>query len=148
MYQKLSSLPITILETLKIFLNNASTKSAIVSMVTSRLDYCNDFSVESMMISFGNLDAKGATLDLVWEDVMISMPIKVGTDKAVDAQYDRMMAGPSGRDYYNLGSYYHETGKDLKKALEFVNLAIADGAKFWMVRRKSMIQADLGDLII
>ena len=32
----------------------------------------------------------------------------------------------------------------MKKALEFVNLAIADDAKFWMVRRKSLILADLG----
>jgi len=102
------------------------------------------FSVESMMISFGNLATDGATLDLAWDNVMVSIPIKVDTDKAVTAAYDRMMAGPSGRDYYNLGSYYHETGKDLKKALEFVSLAIAEGEKFWMVRRKSLIQADLG----
>ena len=103
------------------------------------------FSVESMMITFDDLASGGATLNIIWDDVMVAMPIEVNTDEAVDAAYKKMMAGPSGRDYYNLGSYYHETGKDLKKALEFVNLAIADGEKFWMVRRKSMIQADLGD---
>ena len=103
------------------------------------------FKMESMLISFGNLNSKGGTLDLVWDDVMVSIPITLDTDKVVESQYKKMMAGPSGRDYYNLGSYYHENGKDLKKALEFVNLALADGEKFWMVRRKAMIQADLGN---
>ena len=44
MYQKLSSLQITTLGTLgkiRKFLNTDTTKSAIVSLVTSRLDYCN-----------------------------------------------------------------------------------------------------------
>ena len=40
MYQKLSSLQITTLETFGKFLNTNTTKCAIVSLVTSRLDYC------------------------------------------------------------------------------------------------------------
>ena len=43
MYQKLSSLQITTLENTRQILNTdtCTTKSAIVSLVTSRLDYCN-----------------------------------------------------------------------------------------------------------
>ena len=41
MYQKLSSLQITTLGKIRKFLNTDTTKSAIVSLVTSRLDYCN-----------------------------------------------------------------------------------------------------------
>ena len=102
------------------------------------------FSVETMMININDIKSSGANIELVWDNVMVKIPMEVDTDKAVDAAYDRMMAGPSPRDYYNLGAYYHETGRDLKKALEFVNLALADEAKFWMVRRKSMILADMG----
>lgn len=102
------------------------------------------FSVETMMININDIKSSSANIELVWDDVMVKIPLEVNTNKAVDAAYERMVAGPSPRDYYNLGSYYHETGRDLKKALEFVNLAIADDAKFWMVRRKSLILADLG----
>lgn len=103
------------------------------------------FSTETMMISIGEITSKSATIDLIWDNVMVQIPMEVGTDKAVDAAYDKMMAGPSASDYYNLGSYYHETGRDLKKALEFVNLSLAQKEKFWMVRRKSMILADMGN---
>jgi len=102
------------------------------------------FSVETMMISVGDITSRGATIDVVWDNVMVQIPLEVGTDKAVDAAYEKLMAGPSASDYYNLGSYYHETGRDLKKALEFVNLSLADNQKFWMVRRKSLILADMG----
>ena len=102
------------------------------------------FSVETMMININDITSGGANIEVVWDNIMVKIPMEVNTDKAVDAAYERMVAGPSPRDYYNLGSYYHETGRDLKKALEFVNLAIADDAKFWMVRRKSLILADMG----
>lgn len=104
------------------------------------------FSVESMLITVGNLKSSSATIDLVWDNVMVSVPLELNTDEEVDKAYDRLMAGPSASDYYKLGSYYHETGRDLKKALEFVNLAIANkDPKFWQVRRKSLILADLGN---
>ena len=44
MYQRLSSVQINTLETLekiRIFLNTDTIKSAVVLLVTSRLDYCN-----------------------------------------------------------------------------------------------------------
>lgn len=104
------------------------------------------FSMESMLITVGNLEASSASIDLVWDNVMVSIPLELNTNEMVDKAYDRMMAGPSPSDYYNLGSYYHETGRDLKKALEFINSAIdVKEPKFWQVRRKSMILADLGN---
>ena len=55
------------------------------------------------------------------------------------------MAGPSQNDYFQAATYYHTEGKDLKQALEWIKKATAKDAKFWHLRRMSLIQADLGD---
>src|SRR5690606_31921620 len=62
------------------------------------------------------------------------------------ASIERVMIGPSANDYFAAGSYYHDSGKDNKKALEWVNKAISmqDTPPFWMLRKKSLIQADMG----
>ena len=55
------------------------------------------------------------------------------------------MNGPSQNDYYAAATYYHDAGKDLEQALKWINLATAgDSPRFWQVRRKALILADLG----
>ena len=57
------------------------------------------------------------------------------------------MAGPSGNDYFQAASYYHDAGKDLNKALMWMKKATeGDNPPFWYLRRMSLIQADLGDV--
>ena len=61
------------------------------------------------------------------------------------ASIDKVMNGPSTNDYFNAGTYYHTSGKDLNKALEYVQKATSSGEpKFWQVRREALILADLG----
>jgi hypothetical protein len=49
-------------------------------------------------------------------------------------------------NYFQAAVYYLETGKDLKKALEWVNKA-AEGmdSPFWVLHQKAKIQKALGD---
>jgi tetratricopeptide (TPR) repeat protein len=49
-------------------------------------------------------------------------------------------------DYYQAAAYNLVANKDLKQALEWINIAMEKGAteKFWMVRRKALIEAKLG----
>lgn len=56
------------------------------------------------------------------------------------------MNGPTANDYFTAGSYYHETGKDLDKAYQWVSKAteMAGDQAFWMLRRKSLIEAEMG----
>ena len=66
------------------------------------------------------------------------------------AAIEKTMAGPSSGDYYRAADYYLAEKKDLKQALNWINKSIEmDGgdekAKFWVLRRKSLIQAELGD---
>ena len=65
------------------------------------------------------------------------------------ASIEKTLSGSDvkANDYFAAASYYHDTNKDNKKALEWVNKAIemqGENAPFWMLRRKSLIEADLG----
>ena len=105
--------------------------------------------VESFTIGFNNLTNSTATLDMAWENTHVSIPVDVGADEMVMASIDKTMAGPSAGDYYNAARYYRESGKDLKKAGEWMAKAMAapgNSEKFWMVRQQSLLLADMGDV--
>lgn len=102
--------------------------------------------VETFTIGFDNLTNHGGTLYFLWERTYAGVDIKVNTDKAVEASIAKVMAGPSANDYFSAASYYYAEKKDLNKALEWVNTSIEKGnEKYWVLRTKSLIQADLGD---
>ncbi len=102
--------------------------------------------VESFMIGFDNLTNNSGDIYLLWEKTMVMVPITVNTDEAVEASIKSAMEGPSANDYYAAASYYFDAGKDNKQALEWINTAIDKGYdRFWVQRKKSLIQASLGD---
>ncbi len=102
--------------------------------------------VESFMIGFDNLTNNGGDIYLLWERTMVMVPITVNTAETVEASIKSVMDGPSANDYFAAASYYHDAKKDNKQALEWINLSIEKGYdKFWVLRKKSLIQADMGD---
>lgn len=103
-------------------------------------------SVETFTMNFDNLTNHGGSLYLLWDKTYVSFNIEVQTDKAVEASIARVMAGPSAGDYSSAAMYYYSEKKDLNKALEWINKSIEMGNdRFWILRTKSLIQADLGD---
>lgn len=102
--------------------------------------------VESLMMGFDNLTYSSGDFYVLWDNVYVPVEIKANTDQAVEASIAKVMAGPSAGDYYSAANYYLNAGKDLNKALEWINKSIAMGNdKFWVLRAKSLIQAGLGD---
>lgn len=105
------------------------------------------FAMETFSIFLNDLKNDAAVLSIVWENTVASLPIKFPTHSKTLASIEKVMNGPSANDYFAAGSYYHDAKVDNKKALEWVNKAIEmqDGdAPFWILRRKSLIEADLG----
>jgi len=104
------------------------------------------FPMETFTIFIDDLKNDGAVLNFVWENTVASLPFTVPTDSKTLASIERVMNGPTANDYFAAGSYYHDSRKDNKKALEWVNKAISmqEAPAFWMLRKKSLIQADLG----
>ncbi|MCB9334426.1 MAG: DUF2911 domain-containing protein [Lewinellaceae bacterium] len=102
-------------------------------------------SVETFTIGMDNLKNDGAELYLLWESTYVGIPIKVDTDSKVMAAIKSTMAGPKSGDYFAAARYYHEQGQDQKQALEWVNKCLEMGGdKFWILRLKANIQAELG----
>lgn len=100
--------------------------------------------VETFTIEIGNLRNDGADLEVTWENTKVVIPVKVDTDTKVMADIDAAMAGPKAGDYYAAARYYYEEKKDMKKALDWVNLSLEKGGdKFWILRLKANIQAEL-----
>ncbi len=105
------------------------------------------FDMETFTMSFGDLaDGNSATLYILWENTEVGIKINVPTEKIAMKSIESVLAGPSANDYFGAASYYNATGKDAKKALEWVNKAVAmNPDAFWMTRQKSLIQAKMGD---
>jgi len=100
--------------------------------------------VETFTIEIANLRNDGADLEVMWENTKVVIPIKMDTDSKVMADIQSTMAGPKPGDYYAAARYYYEEKKDMKQALEWVNASLEKGGdKFWILRLKANIQAEL-----
>jgi len=102
-------------------------------------------SQESFSISVENLRDDSADLVFAWAKTRAALKLTMKVDEAVMASIDKVMNGPTKGDYYTAASYYHTSGKDLNKALSMIEKATdGDDKKYWQVRRKALILADLG----
>ena len=100
---------------------------------------------ESFTIQFANLRDDKASVQLIWENTLVSFDVNVSFDEDVMKQIEKVMAGPSAGDHYSAASYYYKNGKDLNKALAWVNKALESGEKYWVMSLKAQIQAGLED---
>lgn len=104
--------------------------------------------VETFNISFTDVKTNNANVELVWEKTMVLFNIMFDVDAKVMAQIENEKTKP-GLDanwYYQAGNYYYENGKDLNKALEWMNKSLElNPGVYWVLRVKSQIQAKLLD---
>ncbi len=101
--------------------------------------------VETFTIEIANLTNTGADLELIWENTKVAIPIIADTDSKVMADIKSTMEGPSANAYYTAARYYYEEKKDMKQALDWVTTSLEKGGdKFWILRLKANIQAELG----
>lgn len=103
------------------------------------------FAVESFMILFENVQPTTMTMMLAWDKTLVPVMITADIDGKVIAQLDSAMQ-TAKKPYFQAASYYYETGRELKKALEFADAAIkAQPDAFYIIHLKAKIQARLGD---
>lgn len=104
--------------------------------------------VETLSLQFGNLTDNSAEFQILWEKTLVPVTIQVNTDQQVMAQIERFASNPEASlagNYYQAASYYLSTNRDLNKALEWVDKAIAANPDFfWQHRTKAQILAGLG----
>lgn len=101
--------------------------------------------IETFTIQFANVYPTKAQLLLQWENTSVSVNLTTDVDTKVMASIDEAMKGEK-KPYFSAAQYYYENGKDLKKALEWMNAAEAADAKGpWIRLWKGRIQLKMGD---
>jgi len=102
------------------------------------------FSIETFTIIFANVNPSGCDMQMLWENTMVTLPITTDVDTKVMAQIDDAM-NKDTHPYFTAAFYYLENGKDLNKALEWFDKAIAQQpTAFYAVYQKARCQAKMG----
>jgi hypothetical protein len=100
--------------------------------------------VESFTIQFANVKGTGADVQVMWDNVAVSLPIDTDIDRKVMAQIDNAM-NKDNRPYYQAGLYYLESGKDLNQAAAWLEKAAEQQpTAFWVHHQKAIALSKLG----
>lgn len=103
--------------------------------------------VETFTINISDIadNSTSAKVQLAWENTSVKFTVGVEFDERVMKDIEAKTKVAPG-NYSAAANYYLENGKDLNKALEWMNLAIASNPNaFWNVHAKAKIQKALGD---
>ena len=126
--------------------------------VTSPADYKQDqdvvritakpqtlpFSIETMMINIDNIKSNSCTIGLVWDNVFAGFDVTSDVESKVMAQIKNAMENDN-KPYFNAALYYIDNGKDLNKAIEWLDKAYAQNSEaFWVLYQKARAQKMLG----
>ncbi|WP_413511942.1 DUF2911 domain-containing protein [Myroides odoratus] len=109
-----------------------------------------DRKFETFTIAVNNVNIDYADLEIMWEKTLVPVRFKVPTDQLAMESITETFDGPKVVDYYAAAEYFYLTGKDLAKALGWIDQAIAKSGEkvpYYFVRLKSQIQAKAGDKV-
>ena len=106
-----------------------------------------DMKVETFTITFDDLTDDSAKIGFLWSNIYVPVKFTVATDEVVSENIDKVLSGPGAGDYYAAAVYYMNAGKDINKAKEWMEKAMAMTEKpaFWQLRQQSLIYAKAGD---
>lgn len=103
--------------------------------------------VETFTISIDDIaaDNKSGKVTLAWENTAVPFTISVDYDAKVMKSIEANTKVNPG-NYFQAAQYYLENGKDLKKALEWINIAAESNPNaYYILHQKAKIQKGLGD---
>lgn len=102
--------------------------------------------VETFGIGFSELRDSSATMFLTWEKVRVSLKLEIDTVGLILPRLQAAMAAEGKKPYMGAAMFYYDNNLDLKQALEWMNAGLAEQPEaFWMIYRKGLILAKLGD---
>jgi hypothetical protein len=103
--------------------------------------------VETFTINIGDIsnDSKTAKVQLAWENTSVKFGVAVDYDAKVMKSIDQFTSVDPD-NYFSAAVYYLENGKDLNKALDWINKAAESNPNaFWVLYQKARIQKALDD---
>jgi len=104
--------------------------------------------VETLTLNIGDIsaDSKSAKVQIAWENTSVKFTITADYDEKVMKSIEASTK-VNPNNYYAAAVYYMDNGKDVKKALEWMNKAMEGNAspQFWQLYQKARIQKANGD---
>ncbi|CAM4069885.1 Protein of unknown function [Pedobacter westerhofensis] len=101
--------------------------------------------VETFTIDFTDVFPTKAVMQIAWENTIVKVDLTTDIDAKVMASIDEAMKGEK-KPYFAAAQYYFENGKDLNKALEWMNAAeVTDPTGPWTKLWKGRMQLKNGD---
>ncbi len=104
--------------------------------------------VETFEIGVADITDTSATIYFQWDKARVAFKLGVKTVAQVSDAINAAMASGqplSPNFYFPAASFYLDNGKDLAKALEWINVAIEKNPKaFWAMNKKAEILAKMG----
>ena len=102
------------------------------------------FTVESFMIVFDDIKTNSMIVELLWDKTAVGFTVESDVDSKVMTQIDNAM-NKDNRPYFGAAMYYMENGKDMNKALEWLNKAVEQSPNaFWIHHQRANAFAKLG----
>jgi len=100
---------------------------------------------ETFSILFTDVYPTSAKIKLAWDNTGVTINLATEVDSKVMAGIDEAMKGDK-KPYFQAAQYYFENGKDLNKALEWMNKADEGNTKApWVKLWKGRVQLKAGD---
>jgi tetratricopeptide (TPR) repeat protein len=101
-------------------------------------------STETFTMQFANVKSNSADLQIMWDNVAVSLPISTDVEGKIMAQINNLM-NKDNRPYFQAAMFYMETGRDLNQAVAWLDKAIEQNPKaFWVYHQKGNALAKLG----
>jgi hypothetical protein len=102
------------------------------------------FEIESFTIMFSGVKSNSIETGIMWAKSYVPFTISADIDSKVMAQIDAAM-NKDNKPYFPSAMYYMDNGKDLNKANEWLDKAIAQNPEaFWVWYQKANCLAKLG----
>ena len=102
------------------------------------------FNIETFMITVDEIKSNSCSIGMGWENTWVSFPVAADVDGKVMQQIKNTMEGDN-KPYFNAALYYIDNGKDLAKAVEWLDKAYAQNPEaFWVLYQKARAQKMLG----
>lgn len=101
--------------------------------------------VETFTMGVADITASSANIELMWENTKVMFAVMTEIDTKIMKNIESNVV-KDNRPYFQAASYYYETNRDLKTALEWTEKAVVSNPKaYWIVLLKAKIQLKLND---
>lgn len=101
--------------------------------------------VESFTMQFANVKPESCDLQIMWENTMVSVPIKTDVKTTIRTSLESALQGDK-KPYWQAMQFYNEWDNNPTKALQYADLAVQDNPKaFYMWLYKARLEKATGN---